>query len=161
MIIDLSDFSYDVIFQIPATKIYINALLLIQVRILFIMRKNFEEMKISGLDCKSNRSWRFEIIIDIFVIMFIKSIALIKIAITDNDTFIPENMVACGNFPETVSFSRLIDCKLESFRCGMFFNVRWIYASMYGCNIYYAHQIFVLAYNCNRSWQKKSLEDSK
>ncbi|VDM43938.1 unnamed protein product [Toxocara canis] len=30
MIVDLSDFSYDLIFQIPATKIYINALLLIQ-----------------------------------------------------------------------------------------------------------------------------------
>uniref|UniRef100_A0A0M3ISS3 CRAL-TRIO domain-containing protein n=1 Tax=Ascaris lumbricoides TaxID=6252 RepID=A0A0M3ISS3_ASCLU len=36
--------------------------------------------------------------------MFIKSIALIKIAITENDTFIPENMVACGNFPETTTF---------------------------------------------------------
>lgn len=38
VIVDLSDFSYDIIFHLPATKIYISALMMLQVcLLLFIM----------------------------------------------------------------------------------------------------------------------------
>lgn len=42
MIIDMKGFSYDVLFHIPATRIYINMLLLIQVIFLGRIQHNFD-----------------------------------------------------------------------------------------------------------------------